>query len=71
MLDPFTSRCLIYENRPFGCRTHFCAAAGGPYARKDVVHLIHRLQEIDERLGGDGAASPIEDAVAGALQACQ
>jgi hypothetical protein len=36
-----------------------------------VVHLIHRLQEIDERLGGDGAASPIEDAVAVALQACQ
>jgi len=71
MLDPFTSRCLIYENRPFGCRTHFCAAAGGPYARKDVVHLIHRLQEIDERLGGDAAASPIEDAVADALQACQ
>jgi Fe-S-cluster containining protein len=71
MLDPFTSRCLIYENRPFGCRTHFCTAAGGPYARKDVVHLIHRLQEIDERLGGDGKAIPLEDAVSGALQACQ
>jgi Fe-S-cluster containining protein len=70
MFDPFTARCLIYENRPFGCRTHFCAAAGGPYTRKDVLHLIHRLQEIDEHLGGDGP-HPIQDAVAGALQACQ
>jgi len=28
LLDPKTSRCLIYKSRPFGCRTHFCAAAG-------------------------------------------
>ncbi len=47
-------RCLAYAHRPFGCRTHFCAAAGGPYARKEVVDLIHRLEAIDERLGGDG-----------------
>jgi Fe-S-cluster containining protein len=70
MFDPFTARCLIYENRPFGCRTHFCAAAGGPYTRKDVLPLIHRLQEIDEHRGGDGP-HPRQDAVAGALQACQ
>lgn len=30
MLDAATGDCMIYENRPFGCRTHFCAAAGGP-----------------------------------------
>ena len=54
MLDPQTSRCLIYEDRPFGCRTHFCAAAGGPYARREVVDLIRRLEQIDEQLGGDG-----------------
>src|SRR3954467_5107980 len=30
-----TGNCLIYEERPFGCRTHFCAAAGGPYARAE------------------------------------
>ena len=47
-------RCLIYEARPFGCRTHFCAAAGGPYARREVLDLIRRLEEIDARLGGDG-----------------
>jgi len=54
LLDAQTSRCLIYEDRPFGCRTHFCAAAGGPYARREVVDLIRRLEEIDEQLGGDG-----------------
>jgi Fe-S-cluster containining protein len=54
LLDPQTSRCLIYEDRPFGCRTHFCAAAGGPYARREVIDLIRWLEQIDERLGGDG-----------------
>ena len=54
LLDAQTSRCLIYEDRPFGCRTHFCAAAGGPYARREVIDLIRRLEEIDEQLGGDG-----------------
>ena len=45
---------MIYEGRPFGCRTHFCEAAGGPYARRDVAELIRRLDDIDERLGGEG-----------------
>lgn len=54
LLHPQTSRCLIYEDRPFGCRTHFCAAAGGPYARREVIDLIRRLEAIDEQLGGDG-----------------
>jgi Fe-S-cluster containining protein len=55
MLDGRTGNCLIYESRPFGCRTHFCAAAGGPYGRREVVDLIRRLEAIDESLGGDGA----------------
>jgi Fe-S-cluster containining protein len=46
--------CLIYQDRPFGCRTHFCAAAGGPYARAEVLDLIRRLEAVDARLGGDG-----------------
>lgn len=54
LLDPSTSRCLIYQDRPFGCRTHFCAAAGGPYARREVIDLIRRLEQIDEQLGGTG-----------------
>ena len=46
--------CLIYQDRPFGCRTHFCAAAGGPYARGEVLDLIRRLESVDARLGGSG-----------------
>ncbi len=48
-------RCLVYDDRPFGCRTHFCAAAGGPYSRDEVRDLVRRLESIDARLGGDGA----------------
>src|SRR3979490_2353992 len=29
MLNRETGDFLIYEARPFGCRTHFCPAAGG------------------------------------------
>jgi Fe-S-cluster containining protein len=46
--------CLIYQDRPFGCRTHFCAAAGGPYARAEVLDLIRRLEAVDAQLGGCG-----------------
>lgn len=60
LLNHATGKCLIYDGRPFGCRTHFCAAAGGPYARGEVVDLIRRLEDIDRELGGDGAmALPI------------
>ena len=55
-------RCLIYESRPFGCRTHFCAAAGGPYPRTEVLDLIRRLEDVDRDLGGDGAL-PLPTAV--------
>ena len=61
MLDPMV-KCLIYDARPFGCRTHFCAAAGGPYARRDVLDLIRRLEDVDRQLGGDGPF-PIETAI--------
>jgi Fe-S-cluster containining protein len=57
LLDTKTGDCLIYRDRPFGCRTHFCAAAGGPYGRREVADLIHRLEEIDSKLGGDGASA--------------
>lgn len=53
LLNP-AGKCLVYEARPFGCRTHFCAAAGGPYLRDEVRDLIRRLEEIDASLGGDG-----------------
>ena len=46
--------CMIYQDRPFGCRTHFCAAAGGPYARNEVLDLIRRLEAVDAKLEGTG-----------------
>ena len=66
LLKRETGRCLIYADRPFGCRTHFCAAAGGPYAHKEVLDLIRRLEAIDHLLGGDGPHA-IQSAVADAL----
>ena len=67
MLHPHTSRCLIYADRPFGCRTHFCHAAGGPYSRREVLDLIRRLEEVDYRLGKDGPRA-LPDAVNRALR---
>jgi Fe-S-cluster containining protein len=67
LLDPQTGDCLIYDSRPFGCRTHFCAAAGGPYARREVVDLIRRLEATDESLGGTGPRL-LQNAVADALK---
>lgn len=57
LLDPRNGNCLIYNDRPFGCRTHFCAAAGGPYARREVADLIQQLETIDAELGGNGAST--------------
>lgn len=50
-------QCSIYHHRPFGCRTHYCQQAGGGYPRNKVIDLIHRLDALDEALGGEGARS--------------
>ena len=67
MLEPQSGRCLIYADRPFGCRTQFCAAAGGSLARREVIDLIRRLETIDAELGGDGPRQ-LPAAVAAALR---
>ena len=67
MLQPETGNCLIYQNRPFGCRTHFCAAAGGPIARLEVLNLIRRLEDVDLALNGNGPG-PLQNAVADVLE---
>ncbi|HRJ07755.1 MAG TPA: YkgJ family cysteine cluster protein [Prosthecobacter sp.] len=59
-------RCAIYQHRPFGCRTHFCQAAGGVYPRRHIADLIQRLEALDEKLGGDGPRA-LEGAVSDAL----
>jgi len=67
-LHPHTGKCRIYDGRPFGCRTHFCAAAGGPAARSEVRDLIRRLEAIDTLLGGAGAINlptAVREALAG------
>lgn len=70
ILDDATGRCRIYADRPMGCRTHFCAAAGGPYARREVADLIHRLEDLSIRLGST-EAQPLEAAIRLALKACK
>lgn len=55
---PFLSgegRCMVYGSRPFACRTHFCVAEGGAVPRREVRDLIQRLDDLDQRNGGDGA----------------
>lgn len=66
LLRQETGRCLIYADRPFGCRTHFCEAAGGTYPRKQILDLIRRLEEVDRQLGGDGPRK-IQSALVSAL----
>jgi len=67
MLQQERGNCLIYEDRPFGCRTHFCAAAGGPLARSEVLDLIRRLEDVDLALNGNGPR-PFQNAVADVLE---
>ena len=62
-----TGRCLVYADRPFGCRTHFCDEAGGPHSRKGILDLIRRLEAVDRELGGDGPRG-IEASVAVTLR---
>ena len=66
MLERETGNCLIYKDRPFGCRTHFCAAAGGPVERREVLDLIRRLEDVDLALNGNGPRA-LQSAVADAL----
>ncbi|MDP9004991.1 MAG: YkgJ family cysteine cluster protein [Verrucomicrobiota bacterium] len=67
LLDSSSGNCLIYDSRPFGCRTHFCAAAGGPYERREVIDLIRRLEAVDVQVSGSGPRL-LQNAVADALK---
>jgi Fe-S-cluster containining protein len=67
LLEAATGRCLIYASRPFGCRTHFCRAAGGPYERREVLDLIRRLEAVDAALGHRDGPRPLPAAMAAEL----
>ncbi len=56
-LSDSTNSCLIYSDRPFACRTHYCDAAGGRRPRKEILDLIHRLEDLDASLNGRGPIS--------------
>jgi Fe-S-cluster containining protein len=67
LLHSATGNCLIYDDRPFGCRTHFCSAAGGPVSRREVLDLIRRLEKVDDDLAGSGPHT-LQNAVGQALE---
>ena len=64
MFEARTGKCLIYADRPFGCRTHFCGAAGGPYSRKEGLDRSRRLEESDARRGHRDGPRPFPAALA-------
>lgn len=49
--------CAVYEQRPLGCRTHWCrrATSYGRVGHREIRRLVHRLQAIAARHvpGGD------------------
>lgn len=61
-------KCTIYQHRPFGCRTHFCQPAGGPYPRKQVADLIQRLEALDEKLQHHEGSRPFVAALGDVLR---
>ena len=67
MLHLATGNCLIYNDRPFGCRTHFCVCSWRYCQRSEVLDLIRRLEKIDDALHGDGPHI-LQNAVADALE---
>ena len=64
LLHPQTKRCLVYDGRPFGCRTHFCAAAGGPYERLALALLYARRTRASLDSAGRAVAPGGDDVVA-------
>jgi uncharacterized protein len=64
-------RCGIYAHRPLGCRTHFCAAAGGVYPRKHVADIIQRLERLDEEIQWRHGPRDFPAALTDALEALE
>jgi uncharacterized protein len=70
-LDAAGKRCTVYADRPFGCRTFFCARIRGPaqQPKEAVIALSRRIEFISERLDPQlTAPRPLLDWHAEALQ---
>jgi hypothetical protein len=59
--DPQTRRCLAYDARPFGCRTHFCEEVRevGPNPRKEIRALARRLADLAEEREPGARLTPL------------
>jgi len=51
-LDAAGKRCTVYADRPFGCRTFFCARIRGPaqQPKEAVISLSRRIEFISQRM---------------------
>jgi len=51
-LDAAGLRCTVYADRPFGCRTFFCARIRGPARQpaETVGALLERLERVSQRV---------------------
>ena len=66
-------RCLVYEARPFGCRTFFCERARGPAGedvralpRREIQELSRRISDLSARaFPSDPGPRPLSRATAG------
>ena len=60
LLDASGLRCSAYADRPFGCRTYFCARATGKPVSSAALHrLSARLVAASDELEPDGRPAPI------------
>lgn len=66
MLSP-NARCVIYADRPLGCRTFYCdlATPGGRVRHREVQELVRRLEALSQRWDGAyGKGTPLTRALA-------
>jgi len=60
LLDASGLRCSIYPDRPFGCRTFFCARGQGRSVPSAALHALSaRLTRASDGLEADGEPTPI------------
>lgn len=60
-LDAAGKRCTVYEDRPFGCRTFFCARITGPAKQpaEETHALLDRLRALNVATDDDAVPHSI------------